>query len=52
MVERQFSALRRTAATATPAEFGGIVASLSAQLRDDARQLDALGVPQEVYDVQ
>lgn len=51
MVERQFSALRRTAATANPTEFGDIVASLSAQLRADAQQLDALGVPQEVYDV-
>lgn len=52
MVERQFSTLRRTAPTASPAEFGDVVASLSEQLRADARQLDALGVPQEVYDVQ
>jgi fumarate hydratase class II/high-affinity iron transporter len=49
MVERQFSALRRTAATATPAEFGQIVATLAEQLRTAAVQLDALGVPKEVY---
>ena len=50
MVERQFSQLRKTVATATPAEFGEIVTALAEQLRADARQLDALGVPQEVYD--
>ena len=51
MVERQFSTLRRTAATAAPAEFRRTVATLSDQLRTDALELDALGVPQEVYDV-
>jgi hypothetical protein len=51
LVERQFSKLRRTATTATPEEFEETVAALAEQLRDDARQLDALGVPQEVYDV-
>lgn len=50
MVERQFSKLRRTATTATPDEFGQTVAALADQLRADARELDALGVPQEVYD--
>ncbi|MDH3231571.1 MAG: hypothetical protein OEN55_17415 [Alphaproteobacteria bacterium] len=50
MVERQFSTLRRTAATATPAEFGRTVATLAEQLRADAQQLDTLGVPEEVYD--
>ena len=49
MVERQFSALRRDAATATPADFSRTVATLAEQLRADARQLDALGVPAEVY---
>jgi fumarate hydratase class II/high-affinity iron transporter len=49
MVERQFSTLRRNVATATPADFARTVATLAEQLRADARQLDALGVPQEVY---
>lgn len=52
MVERQFSTLRRNAATAAPAEFSGIVAALAEQLRADAERLDALGVPQEVYNAQ
>ena len=52
LVERQFTKLRRSAATATPDAFGAAVATLAAQLREDALQLDALGVPQEVYDVQ
>ena len=51
MVERQFSTLRRDAATVTPAEFSRIVATLAEQLRADARQLDALGVAPEVYNV-
>lgn len=49
MVERQFSTLRRNVATATPADFSRTVEMLSEQLRADALQLDALGVPQEVY---
>ncbi len=49
MVERQFSTLRRNVATATPEDFSRTVATLSEQLRADAQELDALGVPQEVY---
>ncbi len=49
MVERQFSTLRKTVATATPADFTRTVATLAEQLRADALELDALGVPQEVY---
>jgi len=50
MVERQFRKLRRSLLTAGPREFEQAVAALAEQLRADAKQLDALGVPQEVYD--
>lgn len=49
IVERQFSTLRRNVATATPVEFSRTVTKLAEQLRADAQQLDALGVPREVY---
>lgn len=50
MVERQFGKLRRSLTSAPPDEFGQTVSDLAGQLRADAKQLDALGVPQEVYD--
>ncbi len=49
MVERQFSTLRKNVAKATPEDFSRTVETLAEQLRADALQLDALGVPQEVY---
>lgn len=52
MVERQFSNLRRSAATASPEDFRQAVAALAEQLRADAQRLDELAVPREVYDVQ
>lgn len=52
MVERQFSNLRRSVATASAEDFRQAVAALAEQLQADAQRLDELAVPREVYDVQ